>query len=125
MFRRFSIDIGGFFVGKFMGRTKLCPQISPGKTVEGSIGGILVALLASGAWGCLMKIPLHHCLAAGILISIFAQLGDLWESILKRDVEVKDSGDIIAGHGGALDRFDSLFITSPIAFLYFKYLMCW
>jgi phosphatidate cytidylyltransferase len=118
-------DIGAFFVGKYLGRTKLCPQISPSKTIAGSIGGVLVALVTSGAWGYLTHIPLHHCLVAGILISIFAQLGDLWESILKRDVAVKDSGDIIAGHGGALDRFDSLFITAPIAFLYFKYLMFW
>jgi phosphatidate cytidylyltransferase len=118
-------DIGGFFVGKFLGRTKLCPDISPGKTVEGSIGGMAVALLAAGLWGYAVKIPLHHCLVAAMLISVFAQVGDLWESVLKRDVAVKDSGDIIAGHGGILDRFDSLFITTPIAYLYFKYLMFW
>lgn len=114
-------DIGGFFVGKFLGRHKLCPSISPGKTVEGSLGGILIGILTSATWGYFTKIPLVHCIILAVLISIFAQLGDLWESILKRDVSVKDSGDIIAGHGGALDRFDSLFVTSPVACLYFKY----
>lgn len=115
-------DIGSFFVGKYLGKRKLCPDISPGKTVEGSLGGIVTALLASGVWGYYSGIPLYHCIILGILISIFAQLGDLWESVLKRDVSVKDSGDIIIGHGGILDRFDSLFLTSPVAYLYFKYI---
>ena len=114
-------DIGGFFVGKFLGRNKLCPDISPAKTIEGSIGGMIVAVLIAGAWGYFAKIPLHHCLILAVLISIFAQLGDLRESVLKRDVSVKDSGDIIAGHGGALDRFDSLFVTSAVAFIYFRF----
>ncbi len=116
-------DIGAFFVGKFLGKHKLCPGISPGKTVEGSIGGIAAALLTSGLWGYFTGIPIIHCAILGVLIGISAQIGDLWESILKRDVAVKDSGDIIAGHGGILDRFDSLFITSPVAYLYFKYLI--
>lgn len=115
-------DIGSFFVGKFFGRRKLCPDISPGKTVEGSLGGIIIALIISGIWGYYTGIPLYHCIILGVLIGIFAQLGDLWESVLKRDVSVKDSGDIIVGHGGILDRFDSLFMTSPIAYLYFKYI---
>ncbi|MDQ7822673.1 MAG: phosphatidate cytidylyltransferase [Candidatus Eremiobacteraeota bacterium] len=114
-------DIGSFFVGKFLGRHKLCPSISPGKTIEGAIGGIIIALLFSGTWGFFSGIPLFHCIVLSIVISIFAMLGDLWESTLKRDVSVKDSGDIVAGHGGILDRFDSLFITSPVAYLYFKY----
>jgi phosphatidate cytidylyltransferase len=118
-------DIGCFFVGKFFGKRKLCPHISPGKTVEGSIGGLLIALVTSCAWGYFSVIPFYHCVILAIVLSVFAQLGDLWESILKRDVAVKDSGDIIAGHGGFLDRFDSLFITAPIAYLYFKYIVFW
>lgn len=116
-------DIGAFFIGKFFGRRKLCPGISPGKTVEGSIGGVVAAVITSGIWGYVTGLPLIHCAILAVLISVFAQIGDLWESILKRDVSVKDSGDIIAGHGGVLDRFDSLFITAPVAYFYFKYLI--
>jgi phosphatidate cytidylyltransferase len=118
-------DIGCFFVGKFFGKRKLCPGISPGKTIEGSIGGLVTALITSCAWGYFSVIPFRHCIILALVLSVFAQLGDLWESILKRDAAVKDSGDAIAGHGGFLDRFDSLFITAPIAYLYFKYIVFW
>ena len=111
-------DIGAFFVGRFMGKTKLCPSISPGKTVEGAIGGVICSVAASYFMGSLLQIPLIHIIILGVLLSIVAQLGDLWESILKRDVEVKDSGTVLEGHGGILDRFDSMFFTAPVLYYY-------
>lgn len=114
-------DIGAYFVGKFFGKHKLSPSISPGKTVEGFVGGILGAML--GAWliGSQLPVAMNDYISIGALCGIFAQLGDLWESILKRDVHVKDSGTMVAGHGGILDRFDSVLFTAPIVYFYVKY----
>ena len=116
-------DIGSFFIGKAIGKKKLCPQISPNKTVGGSIGGILTAVTVALLLGSLFGLSINQSIFFGIVISIAAQMGDLWESTLKRDVAVKDSGDAIPGHGGILDRFDSLFITTPLAYYMFKYMI--
>lgn len=116
-------DTGAFFVGKLLGRHKLCPNISPGKTVEGSIGGIFGALAGAFLVGLQLPLPVTDIVTIGLLCGIFAQLGDLWESILKRDVHVKDSGSILAGHGGVLDRVDSYLFTIPIIYYYIKYFM--
>lgn len=114
-------DIGAFFTGKFFGKHKLCPGISPGKTVEGSLGGLIGAVCGAALIGHQLPIAMNDYINLGILIGIFGELGDLWESVLKRDVNVKDSGVIMAGHGGVLDRIDSILFTTPVAFFYIKY----
>lgn len=111
-------DMGGYFVGRKFGRIKLYPKVSPKKTVEGAIGGVFTAIAACCFVGWLTGIPYEHCVVAAILIAIAGQFGDLFESSLKRDVGVKDSGTAIPGHGGALDRFDSLAFAAPIFYLY-------
>jgi phosphatidate cytidylyltransferase len=114
-------DIGAFFVGKFLGKHKLAPHISPKKTVEGSIGGLLGALGGALLIGTLFRISTTDLIAIGLICGVFAQLGDLWASILKRDVNTKDSGSIFAGHGGVLDRFDSILFTAPLVYFYLQY----
>ena len=114
-------DTGAFFVGKFLGKHKLCPNISPGKTIEGSVGGALGAMAGAFFVGIQLPLPVTDIVTIGFLCGMFAQLGDIWESILKRDVHVKDSGHILAGHGGVLDRVDSYLFTIPIIYYYIKY----
>ena len=116
-------DMGGFFVGRKFGRIKLHPRVSPKKTVEGAIGGLCTAIAACLFVGYLTGLPYIHCFAAAVIIAIVGQLGDLFESSLKRDVGVKDSGTAIPGHGGALDRFDSLAFAAPIFYLYAVHFM--
>lgn len=114
-------DMGGYFIGRRFGKTKLYPRVSPKKTVEGALGGGLVAMIACSVSGLVMGIPVLHCLTAAMLVAIVGQMGDLFESSLKRDVGVKDSGRILRGHGGVLDRFDSLALAAPIFYLYTVY----
>jgi phosphatidate cytidylyltransferase len=116
-------DMGGYFVGRKFGRIKLYPRVSPKKTVEGAIGGVFTAIVACLGVGLMTGIPYHHCIAAAVLIAIAGSFGDLFESSLKRDVGVKDSGTAIPGHGGALDRFDSLAFAAPIFYLYAVHFM--
>jgi len=111
-------DIFAYFIGRYFGRIKLCPGISPGKTVEGSLAGLLASVGVTAAFGQLLGWPVHLSVLLGLLLGVTAQLGDLWESILKRDAGVKDSGSILAGHGGILDRFDSYFFTAPAAYYF-------
>ena len=111
-------DAGAYFSGMWLGRHSLIQRISPNKSIEGAVGGFLVSLVA--ALGCrlfLPEIPYHHLLILGVSIGILAQLGDLAESLIKRDVGVKDSGWIVPGLGGVLDIIDSLLFSGP--FLYF------
>ena len=111
-------DIAAFFVGKTVGGAKLAPSISPNKTWSGSIGGFCITLAISGLflWHIDSAIPLSVMVFIGFLI-IVAQLGDLLESWVKRQYGVKDSGSIIPGHGGLLDRLDSLIAVSIIMLL--------
>ena len=114
-------DITAYFFGKRFGKTKLAPVISPKKTVEGAFFGSLFAILTSMIIGFLIGLPWYHSLILGILVTGFAQLGDLSESLIKRDAGVKDSGDSLPGHGGILDRADSYLFSAPIAYLYIKF----
>lgn len=114
-------DIGGYYFGKNFGKHKLAPVISPKKTIEGSLGGTISALVGAGVVGYFINLPVHHIIIAGLLLTVFAQLGDLSESLLKRDAGVKDSGSSLPGHGGFLDRTDSFVFTIPIAYYYFNY----
>lgn len=113
-------DTGGYFAGRFLGKRKLYEAVSPKKTIEGAIGGlagsVLGALLASFVY--LTSLPVVHAVALGLVGGALGQLGDLGESLIKRSVGVKDSGGIVPGHGGILDRVDALFITATICFLY-------
>ncbi len=116
-------DMGGYFIGRRFGRTKLYPRVSPKKTVEGSLGGVLCAVVACSWLGWWLGLPLIHCQASAVLVAIAGQFGDLFESSLKRDVGVKDSGSVLAGHGGVLDRFDSLAFAAPMFYLYAIHVM--
>jgi len=112
-----STDTGAYFSGRFFGKTKLAPLISPKKTVEGAIGGLLFSLMAALIYNWVFQIfALPVLLAATLLISCLGQIGDLVESSFKRLAGVKDSGQIIPGHGGILDRFDSTILTAPVLF---------
>ncbi|KOS69435.1 phosphatidate cytidylyltransferase [Lysinibacillus contaminans] len=111
-----TTDSGAYFVGRKFGKNKLWPEISPKKTVEGFVGGIVIAVIF--AVGMQMIYPLMNGYVSLILITIFAsiigQMGDLVESAIKRHYGVKDSGNILPGHGGILDRFDSLLFVVPL-----------
>ena len=113
-------DTGAFVVGKTLGRRKLAPLISPNKTVEGLFGGLLfgtaLALLAR-AW-FLPTFTIGDCLALGVVLAGLGAVGDLVESSFKRSAGVKDSGTLIPGHGGILDRVDSLLFAAPTFYYY-------
>jgi phosphatidate cytidylyltransferase len=113
-------DTAAFAVGKTLGRRKLCPYLSPHKTIEGAIGAFLGAALFGFLASWLMGVPTIHGLVLGAIIGVVGQLGDLSQSALKRDLQIKDFGDILPGHGGILDRFDSALFAMPVAFLYFR-----
>lgn len=116
-------DTCGYFAGRFLGRRKLYEAVSPKKTVEGFIGAILGAVsgaLMAHFW-YLPDIPLVDALVLAIVAGTLGQLGDLGESLLKRSTGVKDSGEIVPGHGGMLDRLDALFVTSAIVYLYTRW----
>jgi phosphatidate cytidylyltransferase len=117
-------DTGAYYTGRSLGRHKLAPRVSPGKTIEGSIGGFISAALAGLAskYAFFPEIPAWHALALGALVGIVGQIGDLAESLLKRGSEVKDSGNIFPGHGGMLDRVDSLLFCAPLVYYYSRLL---
>jgi phosphatidate cytidylyltransferase len=113
-------DTGGYFVGRFFGKTKLYEAVSPKKTREGfvgSLGGSAVGALLAHFW-YLPSIPLAHALGLAIVAGALGQAGDLVESLLKRSTGVKDSGALVPGHGGILDRVDALLVVSPIILAY-------
>jgi len=116
-------DTLAMFVGKAMGKRKLAPTVSPNKTVAGFFGGmtggIIVALIL-GFWR-LSMVDFYIPIIAGVIVSLIGQLGDLVESCWKRAIGIKDSSAIIPGHGGVLDRFDSLLFAAPVLFLFLKY----
>ena len=116
-------DTGCYYFGSKFGKHKLAPVISPNKTIEGSIGGTLSAMLISLIIGYYIQLAWYHCIIVGALIAALAQIGDLCESMLKRDAGVKDSGNILPGHGGFLDRTDSYVFTLPVLYYYFQYVV--
>ncbi|GGF04307.1 phosphatidate cytidylyltransferase [Hymenobacter cavernae] len=110
-----TADIGAYAAGKTFGKHKLAPKISPGKTWEGWIGGTLLTLVVGWGLGYLLpEMPLTTRLVAAGVVAVFGVLGDLAESMLKRSVDVKDSGRIMPGHGGLLDRFDAFLFVVPV-----------
>lgn len=115
----FAADIGGFFGGHYFGRRKLAPEVSPGKTVEGAMGGFafgFVVVLVIATWTGIWS-P-FEALLYSILVASASQLGDLAESLLKRALHTKDSGSSLPGHGGFLDRIDSLLFAVPATYLF-------
>lgn len=116
-----SNDSGAYAWGKMLGKHKLLPSVSPGKTWEGCIGGGLTAIVAAVLIDIWLydSIGMHDWVIAAILTSVFSTIGDLYESLLKRTAGVKDSGRIMPGHGGVLDRFDGMLFALPVVFVYF------
>ena len=114
-------DVGAYVCGSKFGKTPLAPVVSPKKTVEGAVGGSILALCTAMFIGWLIHIEWYQSLIAGFLITLFAQVGDLAESLIKRDAGVKDSGNSLPGHGGFLDRADSYLFSTPVAYFYFNY----
>lgn len=116
-------DMAAYFIGKNFGKHKLCEKISPKKTIEGSIAGIIAVIIsfaifticANNFWG--MNLPIWYMIIIGVIASIIGQFGDLFASIIKRHCNIKDYGNIIPGHGGILDRFDSILFVAPVIYI--------
>jgi len=118
-----STDTFAYFGGKTLGNKKLAPVISPKKTIAGSISGIIGCILTIAVYGLLLQkylsyIPFYHYIIIGTLCGIISQIGDLVASSIKRYTKIKDYGYIIPGHGGVLDRFDSVLFTAPVVYFY-------
>lgn len=121
IFATFASDTSAYFTGRSLGKHKMAPAISPGKTWEGAIGGLLGAAIATVLLAIITDIDdigYIKIIPLGFLISIFAQIGDLTESALKRNASAKDAGSLIPGHGGVLDRLDSLIFTVVLVYYY-------
>ena len=113
----FGTDIMAYFTGMALGRHKLCPDLSPKKSIEGAVGGVLGSIVFCGIFGWfVMPEALTECLVIVLVGSVFAQLGDLSASAFKRRMGIKDYGNLIPGHGGILDRFDSVLFTAPLVY---------
>lgn len=112
-------DVFAYLTGKLLGKHKLFPRISPGKTIEGSIGGLVFTLIAVVVFAHFAEwLPLAKAIGMAVIAVVFGTLGDLSESMLKRQAGVKDSGKLIPGHGGILDRFDSVMFSVPFVFVF-------
>jgi phosphatidate cytidylyltransferase len=120
VFSTFAVDTAAFFVGRSIGRRKLAPAISPGKTVEGTLGGVAGGFAAVVLANYLLGIRLEAALIVplALLLPVAAIAGDLAESVLKRGMHIKDAGRIVPGHGGFLDRLDSLLFTVPVVYYF-------
>ena len=124
MLTTFVNDTGAFFIGRARGKHKLAPAISPAKTWEGAIGGLLCAILGAIVIAMVLNLispftfKYWQIITLGFLVSLFAQLGDLVESLLKRNTGAKESGSLLPGHGGILDRFDSIIFVGAVVYYY-------
>jgi phosphatidate cytidylyltransferase len=127
-------DTGAYAVGRTMGRHKLLPSVSPGKTIEGSVGGLLGSVFVTWLLTRWLLRPAAHLdfrwapvgvILFGAMVSAVGQVGDLAKSLLKRDAGVKDSSTLIPGHGGVLDRVDSLLFVLPVSYVLFGWLLTW
>lgn len=121
-------DTTAYYTGKYFGKNKLCPKVSPKKTIEGAIGGLIGSAIACGIYGIILnkvgvKIPVFNFFLVGIFSGIFCQFGDLAASTIKRHANVKDYSNLIPGHGGILDRFDSILFASVVVYYYISIVM--
>jgi phosphatidate cytidylyltransferase len=127
LFTTFGSDTAAYFVGRAIGTHKLAPNISPGKTWEGAAAGLCGAVVISVLFTLDTTLqPLLHywqAIVLGVLISVFGQLGDLAESLLKRNFNIKDSGSIMPGHGGILDRLDSILFAGAVVYIYYIFMV--
>jgi len=110
----FAADIGAYFAGRAFGRVKLAPRVSPGKTWEGVLGGMVLALAVAWGASAWFGVPAGRLVPLGLVAAAFSVVGDLTESLFKRASGLKDSGTLIPGHGGVLDRIDSVLAATPI-----------
>jgi phosphatidate cytidylyltransferase len=123
-----TCDTSAYYAGKAFGKRKLCPKVSPKKTIEGSIGGMLGSTVACGILGYfiyskIIFIPLYHFFIIGAVCGVFCQFGDLAASSIKRNVGVKDYSNLIPGHGGILDRFDSILFAAVVVYYYLTFVV--
>jgi phosphatidate cytidylyltransferase len=125
-----ATDIGAYAFGRMFGKTKLMPSVSPGKTIAGAVGGLVLTVIVCLLYVRFLLIPyaqigftIQGAVLFGIIVSVAGQTGDLAESLLKREAGVKDSSTLLPGHGGILDRFDSLLFVLPVAYLVIGKLM--
>jgi phosphatidate cytidylyltransferase len=109
-----AADIGAFFVGRSLGKRKLAPQVSPGKTWEGAFGGLAAVALVAWGGARYFGLPARQSVVFGCAVGIFSVIGDLTESMFKRSAGLKDSGVMLPGHGGILDRIDSVTAAAPL-----------
>lgn len=123
-------DTGAYYAGRFLGKHKLAPKVSPNKTIEGAIGGLISSCLACGIFGIFISninvninINVIHFFLIGLICGVFCQLGDLMASSIKRYVGVKDFSNLIPGHGGILDRFDSILFASVVVYYYMSFVL--
>ena len=116
-------DTGAYLVGKKWGKRKMSPSISPNKTLEGLAGGIFLTIGVFVLWHLYDSISILSAVLLGIVVSLSATAGDLLESFLKRNAGVKDSGSLIPGHGGILDRIDALLFTAPVWYIFMKFFL--
>ena len=127
LFVTFSSDTAAYFIGRALGRHKMAPSISPGKTWEGAVAGVIGAIVVSFLFyfrtTFQIDISIANTIILGAIVSIFGQVGDLAESMLKRGTGVKDSGSLMPGHGGILDRLDSILFAGIVVFLYYKFVL--
>ena len=134
MFITWASDTGAYAVGKAIGRHKLAPAVSPGKTIEGAVGALVASVIVGWAYSHWILRPSAHLdfrsapagsILFSVAVSVSGQIGDLAKSLFKREVGVKDSSHLIPGHGGILDRFDSLLFALPLSYVLFSWLLTW
>jgi|SRR5579884_895223 len=116
-----ATDTSAYLIGRGLGQHKLAPALSPNKTVEGALGGLLGGIAVGVAFAAWLHLALVDGLVLGLIAGVAGQIGDLFESALKREAGIKDFGRIMPGHGGVLDRFDSLLFVVPLAYCYLRF----
>lgn len=123
LFCTWGADTGAYFAGRYFGTRKLAPQISPAKTVEGAVGGLVAAIAIAFLIRALFGLSFNpfNTVMLGVIAGVLGVAGDLWESLLKRSAGAKDSSSLIPGHGGVLDRFDAVMFVAPSMFIYARW----